>query len=220
MTSTTASDMFQADSSHTHFSQADFDKDKLNELMKFLLELDKLKAVQRRNYINHDGSTKTRLENSAEHSWHLAMACWTVTELFKLRLNHERLLKMALVHDLGEIDAGDTFLYDTARSSAAQAERMGLERLQYHAGNGIPDLLRLWDEQENGNSVEAKLIKVVDRILPFLLNIHSSGGAWTDHDVKREQVEKALAFIASDFPQIHDWLAGEIEKSVAQGWLN
>lgn len=187
--------------------------------MAFLLELDKLKAVQRKNYIHADGVTKTRLENSAEHSWHLAMACWAVAELFELKLNQERLLKLALVHDLGEIDAGDTFLFDTARSTAHQAERVGLERLQRHAGNGINDLLTLWDEQENGTTAEAKLIKVVDRILPFLLNIHTSGGAWTDHAVKREQVEQALAFIATDFSQIHAWLVGEIEKSVKQGWL-
>lgn len=197
-----------------------FSQEKIQHLSEFLLELDKLKNVQRRNYINADGVKKTRLENSAEHSWHLAMACWTVAEGFDLKLNHERLLKLALVHDLGEIDAGDTFLFDTARAAAPQAERVGIERLQYHTGNGITDLLLMWDEQENGDTPEAKLIKVVDRILPFLLNIHTSGGAWTDHDVKREQVKKALAFIATDFPQIHAWLSLEIEKSVEKGWLN
>lgn len=201
------------------FSQANFSQETLNDMMGFLLELDKLKAVQRKNYINTDGVTKTRLENSAEHSWHLAMACWTMAELFGLKLNHERLLKLALVHDLGEIDAGDTFLFDTARDTAPQAERLGLARLHGHAGNGIGDLLTLWDEQENGATAEAKLIKVVDRILPFLLNIYTSGGAWTDLAIKREQVEKALAFIAVDFPQIHAWLINEIENSVKKGWL-
>ncbi len=198
---------------------ADFPPNTLNPLMGFLLELDKLKAVQRRNYINHDGKAKTRFENSAEHSWHLAMACWAIADLFRLNLNHERLLKMALVHDLGEIEAGDTFLFDTARANAYLAERVGVEKLQHHAGNGIADLLVVWDEQENGNTPEAKLIKVVDRILPFLLNINTSGGAWTDRGVKREQVEKVLAFIAVDFPPIHAWLVGEIENSVQKNWL-
>lgn len=192
---------------------------KIQSLSEFLLELDKLKTVERRNYINYDGKTKTRLENSAEHSWHLAMACWTVAELFELNLNHERLLKMALVHDLGEIEAGDTFLFDTARATAHKAERAGVVKLHHHTGNGIGDLLAIWDEQEYGDTPEAKLIKVVDRILPFLLNINTSGGAWTDMNIQREQVEKALAFIAVDFPQIHDWLVSEIKKSVDKGWL-
>lgn len=194
-------------------------QEKYQQLMGFLLELDKLKTVQRRNYINADGIHKTRLENSAEHSWHLAMACWAVAEMFELNLNHERLLKLALVHDVGEIDAGDTFLFDTARLTAHEAERAGVIRLQQHTGNGIGDFLAIWDEQENGETCEAKLIKVVDRVLPFLLNINTSGGAWTDMNIKREQVEKALAFIAVDFPQIHEWLQGEIHIAVKRGWL-
>lgn len=193
--------------------------EQIDKLSEFLLELDKLKSVQRRNYINADSTQKTRLENSAEHSWHLAMACWTVAEMFELPLNHERLLKMALVHDLGEIDAGDTFLYDTARADAPQAERVGLERLQQHAGNGVSELLSIWDEQEAGKTPEAKLIKVVDRLLPFLLNIHTSGGAWSDHAVKRGQVEKALAFIANEFPMLHAWMMGELDKAEMKGWL-
>ena len=78
----------------------------INDVTNFLLELDALKRVNRRSYV----TGTTRLENSAEHSWHLAMACWSIAELFKLDVNHERLLKMALIHDLGEVDAGDTFL--------------------------------------------------------------------------------------------------------------
>ncbi|MER1972510.1 MAG: HD domain-containing protein, partial [Psychrobacter alimentarius] len=69
----------------------------VNDVTHFLLELDALKRVNRRSYVTHT----TRRENSAEHSWHLAMACWSIAELFELDVNHERLLKMALVHDLG-----------------------------------------------------------------------------------------------------------------------
>ena len=73
----------------------------IDHVTHFLLELDALKRVNRRSYV----TGTTRLENSAEHSWHLAMACWSIAELFELDVNHEKLLKMALVHDLGEIDA-------------------------------------------------------------------------------------------------------------------
>ena len=86
----------------------------IENVTQFLLELDALKRVNRRSYVTQTD----RLENSAEHSWHLAMACWSIAELFELDVNHEKLLKLALVHDLGEIDAGDTFLYAETRSEA------------------------------------------------------------------------------------------------------
>jgi len=127
----------------------------------FLLELDALKLVNRRTYIVGG----IRIENSAEHSWHLAMACWSISQSFNIKLSLEKLLKLALVHDLGEIDAGDTPLYSNDRADAHNAERAGVKRLESHQGNGITDLSELWEEQENGNSVETKLLKVVDRLL-------------------------------------------------------
>ncbi len=119
----------------------------MTEITEFLLELDALKRVNRRSYVTQ----ANRLENSAEHSWHLAMACWSIAELFQLEVNHEKLLKLALVHDLGEIDADDTFLYDSSRSEAHIVEREGIVRLHAHSGNGINNLLEVWDEQETGN---------------------------------------------------------------------
>lgn len=192
----------------------------MQDLIDYLLAIDALKAVNRRNYISQTTDhTPRRLENSAEHSWHLAMACWAVAEHFKLTVSHEKLLKLALVHDLGEIDAGDTFLYDDKRAAAHVDERAGVARLAALSGNPIADLLPLWDEQETGNSPEAKLIKTVDRLLPFMLNTVTQGGAWTDHKVKRSQVEAAQAFIADDFPVIHDWITSKIAHAVRQGWL-
>ncbi|HAM61648.1 MAG TPA: phosphohydrolase, partial [Psychrobacter sp.] len=108
----------------------------IEDVTHFLLELDALKRVNRRSYVTNTD----RRENSAEHSWHLAMACWSIAELFELDVNHEQLLKMALVHDLGEIDAGDTFLYADTRQDAHIKERDGIARLQSERGNGIADL--------------------------------------------------------------------------------
>lgn len=192
----------------------------MQPLIDYLLALDALKSVNRRNYITQPSADKPRrLENSAEHSWHLAMACWAVAQHFNLAVNHEKLLKLALVHDLGEIEAGDTFLYDAKRAQAHVDERVGVEKLAAMPGNAVPDLLRLWDEQENGDSAETKLLKVVDRLLPFMLNMVTEGGAWAEHQVKRSQVEAAQAFIGKDFPQIHDWITQQIAIAVAQGWL-
>ena len=191
----------------------------MQPLIDYLLAIDGLKHVNRRNYITPDPTTQTqRLENSAEHSWHLAMACWAVADYFKLPVDQAKLLKMALVHDLGEIDAGDTFLYDSQRSQAPINERVGVERLAKLSSHEA-ELLQMWDEQETGHSPETKLLKVVDRILPFMLNMISEGGAWRDHHIKRSQVAAAMAFINQDFPEIHDWLVAQMDIAVANGWL-
>lgn len=187
----------------------------VNDVTHFLLELDALKRVNRRSYVTHT----TRRENSAEHSWHLAMACWSIAELFELNVNHERLLKMALVHDLGEIDAGDTFLFASSRNAAHIEERAGIARLQAERGNGIANLAEIWEEQETGSSKEAQLLRVVDRLLPFLLNLNTEGKTWIESDVTRSQVAAALAFIEHSFPVIHDWLTENIAYATQQGWL-
>jgi len=187
----------------------------IDDVTHFLLELDALKRVNRRSYVTQT----TRRENSAEHSWHLAMACWSIAEAFKLDVNHERLLKMALVHDLGEIDAGDTFLFANSRSEAHVEERAGIARLQAERGNGIAALSEVWEAQETGSSKESQLLRVVDRLLPFLLNLNTEGKTWVEAKVTRSQVACALAFIKDSFPPIHDWLAKNVDYATQQGWL-
>ncbi|WP_413520435.1 HD domain-containing protein [Psychrobacter glacincola] len=187
----------------------------IDHVTHFLLELDALKRVNRRSYV----TGTTRLENSAEHSWHLAMACWSIAELFELDVNHEKLLKMTLLHDLGEIDAGDTFLFADARNDAHIEERAGIARLQAERGNGITNLTEIWEEQETGSSKETQLLKVVDRLLPFLLNLNTEGKTWIDGGVTRSQVAGALAFIKDSFPSIYNWQVQQIEFATAQGWL-
>ena len=187
----------------------------IDDVTHFLLELDALKRVNRRSYVTQT----TRKENSAEHSWHLAMACWSIAELFALDVNHEKLLKMALVHDLGEIDAGDTFLYADTRTDAHVEERAGIARLQRERGNGISDLSEVWEAQETGSSKESQLLRVVDRLLPFLLNLNTNGKTWIELGVTRSQVAGAHAFIKDSFPPIHDWLSHNIEYATQQGWL-
>ena len=187
----------------------------INAICDYLRELDELKLVNRRSYI----AGGVRLENSAEHSWHLAMACWSIARSFDLKLDEGKLLKLALVHDLGEIDAGDTFLYAPQRADANKAERACVTRMQHHQGNGVEDLLTYWEEQETGDSVETKLVKVVDRLLPFLLNVASEGRAWRENRVKKSQVLNAHAFIEKEFPVIYQWIHAKIEYAVIHGWL-
>ena len=188
---------------------------RLEAITDYLLELDGLKLINRQTYI--DGGL--RVENSAEHSWHLAMACWSIARSLQLEVAEEKLIKLALVHDLGEIDAGDTFLYAKGRKTAHTAERDGVRRLGNHSGNAISDFEELWEEQENGISTETKLLKTVDRLLPFLHNISSRGKTWQELGIKKSQVVKAHAFIADDFPEIHSWMIEKIQLAVEEGWL-
>lgn len=187
----------------------------MDESVDFFLELDLLKLVERKTYINRG----TRRENSAEHSWHLALACWSIAEQFKLNISQEKVIKLALIHDLGEIDAGDTFLYSSNRATANEDERNGVARIEALSGNHIPNLLSLWDEQEYGDSEEAKLLKAVDRLLPFMHNIASEGRAWKENNIKRSQVANAHQFISLSFPEIHGWISKQIEIATDLNWL-
>jgi putative hydrolase of HD superfamily len=188
----------------------------LASISEFLLQFDSLKTVNRRTYINGG----ERLENSAEHSWHLAMACWIFAEYFKDSFDIEKLIKLALIHDLGEIDAGDTFLYGPTRATASIAERECIVRLAAHEGNTIGNLMELWEEQESGKDKEARLLKVIDRLLPFLHNIASRGKAWKDHNISKSQVLRAHQFIENENSEIYEWFISKLNYAVQQGWLN
>ncbi|WP_082922672.1 HD domain-containing protein [Halothiobacillus diazotrophicus] len=189
--------------------------ERISEITGFLLQLDALKSVNRRTYINGG----ERVENSAEHSWHLAMACWAFAELLQEDYDVARLIKLALIHDLGEIEAGDTFLYSANRRDAPIEERKGVEKIAAHPGNPIKNILPLWDEQELGQSREANLLKVIDRLLPFLHNITSEGRAWRDNGIRKEQVLKMHQFIETENPEIYEWFLSKLDDAVEQGWL-
>ena len=188
---------------------------RVTDISAFLLQLDGLKSVNRRTYINGG----ERRENSAEHSWHLAMACWAFAELMEQEFDTARLIKLALIHDLGEMEAGDTFLYSENRDQAHIEERKCVEKLGEHPGNPITDLAELWEEQETGSSKEVSLLKVVDRLLPFLHNMSSEGRAWQDNGIYKHQVLQMHAFIEQENPEIYAWFLTQLEHAVAQGWL-
>lgn len=190
-------------------------KGQLDDITDFLFMLDKLKTVQRQTYINGG----ERRENSAEHSWHLAVACWNFAELLSDNYDVLKLIKLALVHDLGEMEAGDTFLYSKDRHDAHIKERQCVEKLANHTGNKVTKLLELWDEQEHGNSKETKLLKAVDRLLPFLHNMTSEGRAWRKNKIRKSQVLKMHGFIEDEFPELFAWVKCKVDYAVEQAWL-
>lgn len=189
--------------------------DRVSHIADFLLQLDALKLVNRRTYIN----AGERVENSAEHSWHLAMACWAFAELLKDDFDMLKLIKLALIHDLGEMDAGDTFLYSENRELAHVEERKCIQKIADHSGNPIENLVDLWEEQEIGVSREARLVKVMDRLLPCLHNLNSAGRAWQENGIQKSQVLKMHSFIEHENPEIYRWFISKLEYAVEQGWL-
>ena len=184
-------------------------------LANFLLEIDRLKTINRRSYIS-DGK---RLENSAEHSWHVAMCAWALSNYLAWEVSAEKLLKLALVHDLGEIELGDTFLYASERQGASDKERAAVCRLARNHIGLIADLEALWEEQERGQTREARLLKIADRLLPFLLNLANEGRTWRENGIRRSQVLERHAFIESEAPELFEWFTTQLRDAVAKGWL-
>ncbi len=183
----------------------------------FLLEADRLKGVVRRNLVA-DGS---RRENTAEHSWHLALFATVLAEWATGPVDVWRVVRMLLLHDLVEIEAGDTPLYD-AKGALDQAERekRGADRI---FGLLPPDqnleFRTIWEEFEAARSAEARFAKALDRLQPILLNHVVGGGTWTEYDVDETRARSLTSKIAQGSPVL--WAAAEaiFADAVAMGWL-
>lgn len=160
---------------------------RLQQQIEFILEIDKLKQVMRRTQL----LDKSRTENDAEHSWHLAMLAMVLAEYADPEVNINRVISMLLIHDLVEIDAGDTFLYDESFTASLKAERElnAAERIY----NLLPEdiklkLMNLWKEFEERKTADAKFAAGLDRLQPLLHNYFTGGGAWAVHNVTAEKV--------------------------------
>ena len=159
---------------------------RLAEQIAFLVEIDQLKNVVRQNLIA-DGS---RQENTAEHSWHLAMCALILAEYANEPIDVARVVNMLLVHDLVEIDAGDLFVYGTAEQMAAQEvnEQAAAQRIFGMLPVDQSARLRaVWEEFEAKETPESKFAKAVDRVQPMLLNLASGGGSWERHGITADQ---------------------------------
>ena len=166
----------------------------LRAQLAFIKRLDALKSVIRRNYLA-DGS---RQENTAEHSWHVAMAAWICADQVDEPIDVNRAVRMLLLHDVVEIEAGDTYVYDVeGRRDQEQRERAAAERLfgllpevQAH------EFLALWNEYEARQTPEARYAKAIDSLLPLLQTTANGGAFWSEHGITREQVLGAKRCIA------------------------
>lgn len=193
-------------------------KDRLLKQIEFIVEIDKLKQIFRQNVV----IGTNRNENDAEHSWHMAVMAIFLSEYVADKgIDLLRVIKMALIHDLVEIDAGDTFCYDDkGYEDKEEREQKAANRLF----NVLPEdqaeeLLGLWREFEELKTPEAKFAGCLDRIQPLLLNYNTKGHTWKKPGVTSEKVLKRNKLLEENAPELWEYAREIIEKSVEKGYL-
>jgi putative hydrolase of HD superfamily len=191
-------------------------RDRLGRQLHFLRELDKLKGVSRRISL----IDRSRLENSAEHSWHLGAMAITLAEYAPAETDIGRVVEMLLVHDVVEIDAGDTFAFDAeANIDKEERETRAAERLF----GLLPDddgrrLRALWDEFEECKTPTARFANALDRFQGLLMNdAPGDGGTWRIHGVTRSQVLARMAPIESGAPALWPVVLNAVARALSQG---
>lgn len=188
---------------------------RLEQQIAFILEIDKVKNVFRQTYL----SDRNRKENDAEHSWHIAIMAMLLQEYTKEPIDVLRVMTMVLIHDLVEIDAGDTYAYDAA-GNATKRER------EVKAAERIFGLLpedqgayfrELWDEFEEYKTADAQYAHLLDNLQPLLLNDASGGASWEEHIVKKSQIYKRNERLPEISDVIWEHMKSVVERNVEKG---
>ena len=189
--------------------------DVLSQQIAFIVEADRLKTIIRRTPLTDN----SRLENTAEHSWHLAIAAIALRDHVPAAVDLLRVLEMVAIHDLVEIDAGDTFAYDVAaHSDKADRERRAAARLFGLLPTAQGSRLRqIWEEFEAAETIEARYANALDRFQALLQNMHAGGGSWTTHGVTRSQVLVRMAPIKATLPDVWPFVVDVIDRFCASG---
>jgi putative hydrolase of HD superfamily len=191
--------------------------DNLLKQISFIKEIDKLKYIQRKTKLFHSN----RHENDAEHSWHLAMMAVVLAEHSDKPIDILKVLKMVLIHDIVEIDAGDTFIYDTTKShSNTEEELLAAKRIfGLLPAEQAKEFIAIWEEFEEGTSDEAKFAKSMDRLEPLLQNTSNNGGTWAEFDVSYEKVYEKKKAIKNGSTSIWNYAKNLLDESVERGIL-
>lgn len=191
--------------------------DRLAQQIQFIIEIDKLKGILRQTLLIDE----SRRENSAEHSWHLALMAVLLIEYAPVGVDLLSAIKMLLIHDLVEIDAGDTFCYDLqGNETKAERETQAATRL---FGLLPPEqgteLKAIWQEFEAQETVTAKFAAALDRLQPVLHNQQTKGGTWRLHNINRRQVERRVEPIKTGAPELWPFVQKLLDDCVAAGYL-
>lgn len=191
----------------------------LEQQLAFIRELDRLKSVYRKALIKCDNN---RFENSAEHSWHIALMAQVLKDYAEEPVDISRVVSMLLIHDIVEIDAGDTFAFAPQQDLDAQGDKelqaakriFGLlPEAQYQ------QMLALWLEFEQAQTTDARFAKAMDRVLPLLQNIVNQGGSWAQHAVRKSQVIQRNQYLQDMAPRLWVYVSEQIDLAAERGWL-
>lgn len=193
------------------------DDERFQKQMDFILEIDRAKNIMRQTYLA-DGMRK---ENDAEHSWHLAIMAFLLAEYANEDVNVLKVIKMVLIHDLVEIDAGDTYAYDMAGNKTKRArEEAAADRIfNILPSDQAGQLRSLWEEFEAQETPEAKFAHALDKCQPILLNDASGGRSWKEHEVHSNQVLERNKKTPEGSRDIWKYVSGLIEKNINNGNL-
>ncbi|MFI5143734.1 MAG: HD family hydrolase [Thermoanaerobaculales bacterium] len=190
---------------------------RLEQQVRFLLEIDRLKHVLRQSYLVRS----SRRENSAEHSWHVAVMALVLAEHATEPVDLARVVKMLLVHDIVEVDAGDTYVYDEAAvASREEREHRAAGRLfGLLPSDQGGELAALWEEFEAKDTPEARFATAVDRLMPVLHNLETDGRSWREHGISADRVLARNRAMAEGAPVLWEYARARIEEAVARGQL-
>lgn len=189
----------------------------LLQQIEFIKEIDKLKYIQRKTRLLNS----ERHENDAEHSWHLAVMAIVLAGHSNKQIDLLKVVKMVLIHDIVEIDAGDTFIYDTHKNhSNTDEERLAAQRIfGLLPKEQAREMIAVWEEFELGETAEAKFARSMDRLEPLLQNSSNNGGTWREFGVSYEKVYTKKSVIREGSETIWDYAEGVINESVERGIL-
>ena len=191
--------------------------DRLDRQLKFTAEIDQMTAVLRRTML----IDKSRRENDAEHSWHIAVMAMLFGEYAAEPVDIGRVVQMCVVHDLIEIYAGDTFAYDPVGNlDKEERERAAADRLFAMLPPEQGGMIRsLWEEFDAMETADAKYAACMDRLQPFYHNTLTDGHTWAENGTNRAMVEQRMAVIREFMPRVYDWVETNIENGIEKGWL-
>jgi putative hydrolase of HD superfamily len=191
--------------------------DRFEKQMGFIVEADKLKRISRQTIL----TDHSRQETSAEHSWHLGVMALVLSEYSQTGIDLLRVLKMVLIHDLVEIDAGDTYCYDQVeRQDQEEREEKAADRLfGLLPGDQAGELRGLWEEFEARKTAEARFAAALDRVQPVLQNYHTQGEIWKKNRIARHQVVKRNQPIEEGSPLLWEYVVRLIDDAVKKGML-